>query len=305
MALSESIGNKPLVSIVTPSYNQGQFIESTLLSVMNQDYPNLEHIVIDGVSTDETLSVLKKYEGRYNLRWVSEPDRGQSEAINKGFDTANGDIIGWINSDDAYFDRGVISYVVTKFQESPHTDIMYGDGIIIDELNRVLRIRHVSPWFNYDRLLRGDIIHQPSAFYRKRVIQAHKLDVNLHLSMDYEYYLRLARDDYRFKHVNRILAAFRTYASAKSESRSQEMQTETGRIRQLYGCNSNVSYQLSNRLDYILNVYLEKVLGARTMVLLCANPRKANLAFPVKFYSPVNGLLRQVWPRSLIKEPWS
>ncbi|MEM2568057.1 MAG: glycosyltransferase, partial [Candidatus Bathyarchaeia archaeon] len=100
--------NDTLVSIITPSLNQGRFIRETLLSVKSQDYPCIEHIVIDGGSTDDTLMILKRYEGTYNLRWISEPDEGHSDAVNKGFRMAQGEIVGWLNSDDVYFDRSTV-----------------------------------------------------------------------------------------------------------------------------------------------------------------------------------------------------
>jgi glycosyltransferase involved in cell wall biosynthesis len=115
--------NKPLVSIVTPSYNQGRFIEATLLSVRNQDYPNIEHLVIDGGSSDNTVEILEKYEKVYNLKWISEPDKGQSDAVNKGFERARGLIIGWLNSDDIYIDQQVISYIVSKSKEFSDADV--------------------------------------------------------------------------------------------------------------------------------------------------------------------------------------
>lgn len=93
---------EPLVSIVTPSFNQGRFIEETILSVKNQNYPHIEHLIIDGGSTDETLDVIRRYEGTYNLRWVSEPDEGQADALNKGFRLARGEVLGWLNADDTY-----------------------------------------------------------------------------------------------------------------------------------------------------------------------------------------------------------
>jgi glycosyltransferase involved in cell wall biosynthesis len=120
----------PLVSIVTPSYNQGQFIEETTLSVKNQDYPNIEHIVVYGGSTDEILEILKRYEGTYNLRWISEPDEGHADAVNKGFAMAKGEIISWLNSDDVYFDKGTISSVMEAFQRHSEADIVYGNCVI-------------------------------------------------------------------------------------------------------------------------------------------------------------------------------
>src|SRR3989338_5413748 len=109
---------RPLVSIVTASYNQAQFIEETLRSVREQDYPNLEHIVIDGASTDGTVDVLRRYEGTYNMRWISEPDRGHADALCKGFRQATGDILAWLNSDDVYF-PGAVTTAVETFRRHP------------------------------------------------------------------------------------------------------------------------------------------------------------------------------------------
>ncbi|MCK4733699.1 MAG: glycosyltransferase, partial [Methanophagales archaeon] len=118
--------DKTLVSIITPSYNQGRFIEDALLSVKNQDYPNIEHIIVDGGSIDNTLEILRKYENEYNLRWISEPDEGQSGAVNNGFRMAKGEIIGWVNSDDGYFDVSAISSVVKYFDKYKGADVIYG-----------------------------------------------------------------------------------------------------------------------------------------------------------------------------------
>lgn len=120
----------PLVSIVTPSYNQGRYIEKTIRSVLNQDYPDLEYIVVDGGSTDHTLDILRKYEGR--IRWVSERDGGQSEAVNKGFRMSRGEILGWLNSDDTYC-PGAVRQAVTFLMEHPSVAMVYGDGYEIDE----------------------------------------------------------------------------------------------------------------------------------------------------------------------------
>jgi glycosyltransferase involved in cell wall biosynthesis len=293
----------PLVSIVTPSYNQGQFIETTLLSIKNQDYPKLEHIVVDGCSSDNTIEILKRYEREYNLKWIAERDKGQSDAINKGFKAAKGDIIGWLNSDDAYFDKHAVSYVANEFQRLPEVDVIYGNGVCIDDKNMTIWIRHTIPWFNYNRLLRQCFISQPSTFFRRRVILKHRLDVDLNFAMDYEYWLRLARDGFKFKHANRILAAFRIHTAAKSSFRKidPKAQAERKKIRRLYGYHFNMSYYPHSLLDKILAIYL-RLYGAKTMLSLCANPQKLDLAFPAKFNSPLRGVISYLTPKILSKQ---
>ena len=117
--------NFPKISIVTPSYNQAEFLERTILSVLNQDYPNLEYIIIDGGSTDGSVEIIKKYE-KYLAYWVSEKDKGQSDAINKGFQKSTGDILAWLNSDDTYL-SGTLFKVVKAFQENPNADLIFGN----------------------------------------------------------------------------------------------------------------------------------------------------------------------------------
>lgn len=285
--------NKPLVSIVTPSYNQGPFIEATLLSVKNQDYPNIEHIVIDGGSSDNTLEILKKYEKEYNLKWISEPDKGQSDAVNKGFERASGQIIGWLNSDDVYFDQQVISYVVSKFEEFNDVDVLYGDGIMIDENNLVLKAIHYIPQLSFNRLVRFDCILQPSCFLRREIVQQHKLDTELDLGMDYEYYLRLASRGFKFRHVNRVLSGWRWHEKAKNVNKSRELRAESKKVKELYGQRYNLSYYLAFILDDIL-ILLLRVYGLRTIMALRANSKKRNLAFSAKFDSLPKAIIRQL-----------
>src|SRR5229473_6606028 len=121
----------PKISIVTPSFNQGRFLEETILSVLNQDYPNLEYIIIDGGSTDETIEVIRRYEDRITF-WVSEKDRGQVHAINKGIEKTTGDIFGFINSDDVYL-PGAFNTVVEHFQNQPATEWVCGDTVMFGE----------------------------------------------------------------------------------------------------------------------------------------------------------------------------
>ena len=285
--------NKPLVSIVTPSFNQGRFIEDTILSVKNQDYPNIEHIVVDGGSTDNTLDILKKYEGTYNMRWISEPDEGQSDAVNKGFRMAKGEIIGWLNSDDVYFTRGVISYVVEQFMKNPDVDVIYGDNACIDEDTQLIKVRH-TPDYSFSRLLRVDYIPQPSTFFRRKVILTHKLDVNIDLPMDYEYWLRLAVDGMKFKHVKKILSANRIHKAMKTRSRWQEMKAETRKVQDKYGQEFGTKYLLLRQLDNALFALL-KVYGVKTIVKLYSNPEEQNLAFPAKFDTLPKAILRQLF----------
>lgn len=283
----------PFVSIITPSYNQGQFIEATLLSVKNQDYPNIEHLVIDGGSSDNTLGILKKYEKEYNLKWISEPDKGQADALNKGLERASGQIIGWLNSDDVYLDRQVIAYIVTKFKELNDIDVIYGDGVMINQDNLILKAIHCIPWFSYNRLVRFDYILQPSCFLRREVVQHHKLNVKIGLPVDYDYYLRLATDGFKFEHVDRLLSAARWHEKAISVSRSQQLTAESKRVKELYGQHYDMSYYVVRILDDTL-ILLLKLRGVKTVVTLRANSKKRNLAFSAKFDSMLRALFRQL-----------
>src|SRR4030067_2556851 len=141
----------PLVSIVTPSYNQAEFLEKTILSVINQDYPRLEYFVMDGGSTDGSLEIIKRFEHRIT-NWISEPDRGQSDAINKGWSMASGDIFAWLNSDDMYA-PGAVQAAVQAFRENPEAGMVYGDAILVDRDGNELTIKKSkqirvqrSPW---------------------------------------------------------------------------------------------------------------------------------------------------------------
>ncbi|MHA1381529.1 MAG: glycosyltransferase family 2 protein [Candidatus Helarchaeota archaeon] len=201
------------VSIITPSYNQGQFIERTILSVLEQDYPNIEYIVIDGGSTDNTLEILKKYENR--LIWKSEPDKGQSDAVNKGFRMATGEIIGWLNSDDVYR-PGAIRIVVEYFLEHPEVDMVYGECDYIDEFDKSKNFYHTEN-FNLKRYINAkDIIPQQSSFYRKRILdKVGLLDINLNYAMDFDLFIRIGKNGI-IKRIPFHLASFRSYVGQKS-----------------------------------------------------------------------------------------
>jgi glycosyltransferase involved in cell wall biosynthesis len=211
----------PQVSIVTPSYNQGQFIEDTILSVCKQDYPNLEHVVMDGGSTDDTVAILRRYDSAYDLVWVSEPDAGQSDALNKGFRLARGDIIGWLNSDDTFM-PGTVPAAVGHLQDHPEKAWVYGDGYVIDEHSSVLWRIESRP-FDLKRLICDyQYIVQPTVFFRRDVLDVVGfLDPSLHMTMDYDFFIRLGL---RFKagYIPRVLATRRLHSSAKTTNRPMD-----------------------------------------------------------------------------------
>ncbi|MEM3433524.1 MAG: glycosyltransferase family 2 protein [Candidatus Methanomethyliaceae archaeon] len=269
--------NDALVSIITPSLNQGRFIRETLLSVKSQDYPYIEHIVIDGGSTDDTLMILKRYEGTYNLRWISEPDEGHSDALNKGFRMAQGEIIGWLNSDDVYFDRGTVRAVVEAFQKHPDADIVYGDCAYIWEDGTVLRIQCV-PGFRYNRLLRGCFLAQPAVFFRRHVVEKHQLDKRLKVAIDYEYWLRIGRE-YHFYHVPRILAADRNHRGRISIASREKLLTTATELRKQYLPNPTWKHRLEWQADKVFSGIPRRIKG---LVLLLFLTRKQDWAFDAK-----------------------
>ena len=182
----------PLVSIVTPSLNQGRFIEDTVRSVLSQDYPRIEYVVVDGGSTDGTLAILERHDGAF--RWISEPDGGQGSAINKGMRLTTGDVLGWLNSDDVYEPQAV-SAAVEHLRQHPEIALVYGDATLIDaEGNDIGPCSHVEP-VNVHRLIHDrDYIVQPAAFFRRSAFEAvGGVDESLHWALDYDLWLKIAR----------------------------------------------------------------------------------------------------------------
>ncbi len=212
----------PLVSIITPSYNSGDFIEAAITSVLAQDYPNLEHLVIDGGSTDPTLEILKRYEPKLN--WFSEPDQGQAEALNKGFRRARGEIIGWLNADDTYQPQAVSSAV--KFlRENLTVSLVYGHFNFIDETGQIFHT-HCIPPFSVERLLYGNIIPNTGMFFRRQVIdELGGVNPHLHFVLDWEFVLRVAQR-YRVCQAPVVWGNFRITTGTKSVTRSDHFWPE-------------------------------------------------------------------------------
>ena len=218
--------NSPLkVSIVTPSFNQAAYLEACIRSVLDQDHPDIEYIIMDGGSTDSSPEIIQRYAGSLAY-WVSRPDGGQSAAINEGLRHAGGDIWGWMNADDAYL-PGAVSRAVSKMAAEPEIDILYGDCTWVDKDGTVFS-EHRSHSFSIRELLLGTAdIPTGSAFFRRRVLdRIGGLDESLHFVMDIEYWLR-ARDC-SFVHLPEMFSLYRAHPSAKtmdkarSESRSRE-----------------------------------------------------------------------------------
>lgn len=204
----------PLVSVVTPSYNQGRFIAATIESVLSQDYPNVEYIIIDGGSTDETAAVAARYADR--LTFVSEPDRGQSDAINKGFKRTRGEYVAWLNSDDVFL-PGAISAAVAALRAHPDAGAIYGEGYQIDEAGNVISRFEVTQQFNLWKLLNlSDYILQQTVFFRRSVFdEVGWLDETLFYGMDWEILMRIGLRR-RIAYVPHYMGAIREYPSAKT-----------------------------------------------------------------------------------------
>ena len=207
---------EPLISIVTPSFNQGEFIEETIQSVLEQDYPNIEYFVIDGGSTDSTLSTLQRYEDR--LKWISEPDNGQSDAITKGWRMASGEIWAWLNSDDVYM-PGAVRTAVEAIEKNPGAGMVYGNSIKVDRFGNSLGIHQPQEAYRQLPWLKNHIppnIPQPTAFMRADIVrQVGFIDTNLYYAMDYDLFFRIARVA-PIVHIPRVQAKMRIYAGTKS-----------------------------------------------------------------------------------------
>lgn len=206
------------VSIITPSYNQGEFIGRTLQSVASQrdalpDSIEIEHVVMDGGSNDSTVAVLERF--RPAVRWISERDRGQTDAVNKGLCATDGEVVGWLNSDDVYYPDAV-QKVIRYFEENPDIDLVYGMADHIDREDHPFEAYPTEPW-DFERMIQTCFICQPALFFRRRVFEKYGLlDESLNYCMDYEYWLRLGKAGAKFGYLQEKLAGSRLYADNKT-----------------------------------------------------------------------------------------
>jgi glycosyltransferase involved in cell wall biosynthesis len=216
MAQAGPLTGYPEISVITPSFNQGVFLERTIKSVLDQNYPNLQYLIIDGGSTDDSVSIIKKYESNL-FHWVSEPDRGQADAINKGLMRATGEWVAWQNSDDIYY-PGVFHQLAKTAELHPEVDLIIGNLLLIDAKGHPLRdLHYVRPTYN-SLVAEGMVLANQSAFWRRSLHdRIGYLDEGKNYSLDYEWFLRLTKVC-KARHVNRIWGGFRIHEMSKTNN---------------------------------------------------------------------------------------
>ena len=217
----------PLVSIVTPSYNQARYLERTIRSVLGQDYPRIEYIVVDGGSTDGSVALIERYADRLAW-WVSERDRGQADAINKGFARAQGEILAWVNSDDLLAPWAVAE-AVAALQRHPEAGLVFGHGVSIDAQGRPFHLLRTGPW-GLAELMTFHMLNQPAVFFRRDLWEAvGGLDLSYHFLLDHHLWLRMAARA-PLRHVDRIWAFARYHEGAKNAAQAEGFAAEALRL---------------------------------------------------------------------------
>ena len=254
---SQPTNGYPVVSIITPSFNQAQYLEQTIRSILEQDYPAIEYWIMDGGSTDGSLEVIERHSDQL-AGWSSEPDDGQTDAINKGFARASGDIFAYLNSDDLY-QPGAIKEAVDYLVKNPEVGMVYGDANYVDETGKVIG-RFQAAQTDYKRLRRGYVhIPQQAAFFRGDLWrEVGPLDPSFQFAMDYDLWVRIAAVA-PIQYVQRTWAAFRLHDKAKTRAAIELCWPEMIRVhRRLGGSNFSVIYA-----KYLLRRILEPILPFR------------------------------------------
>jgi glycosyltransferase involved in cell wall biosynthesis len=224
--------NIPTFSVVTPSLNSEEFIEEALLSVSRQQGVPVKHIVIDGASTDSTIAIVRRYA---EVQHISERDQGQSDAINKGFLRATGDLVGWLNADDYYLPGG-LQAIARAAQAHPKADVIYGDCVFVDSDGKIVRSKVEHDFDRSVLMYFGCYIPSTATFFRRRIIDwGLLLDCDYRVCMDFEYFARLAHAGFNFCYVPQFIAAFRWHGSNVSLKQLARRREERHLVQQRFG----------------------------------------------------------------------
>ncbi|MEF8842840.1 MAG: glycosyltransferase family 2 protein [Haloarculaceae archaeon] len=260
----------PTVSIITPSFNQAEYIGETLDSVKFQDYPNIEHIVMDGGSSDGTVEILKEYENSYGLEWVSQSDGGQANAINNGFQRAKGDVLGWLNSDDVYISESAVSQLVDALTRYPNADLVNGRGIRLEEDSKWDHpIKRRDHKLSYSGLKQVASVLQPATFWYDYVWEDLGINDGLEYAFDWDFFIR-ATEKFNLVPISDFLIGYRWQGDNKTThgglERAEEIRNVTGKYLgrnswqyQLLCIYCGV-YKMSNYLPDALGKHIEEVL---------------------------------------------
>jgi glycosyltransferase involved in cell wall biosynthesis len=288
----------PKISVVTPSYNQGKFIEATIRSVLMQEYQNLEYIIIDGGSTDNTLEIVRQYE-EYITYWVSEPDQGQSDALNKGFQRATGDILAWLCADDIYLPNALVT-VSSYFQNYPNCQFIYGDGWKIDETGQPIEKFTSSPVSTLEELHRWCYVFTPGAFWRRSLWQSvgEHIDMRLHYVMDWDLMLRMAAQQMPVK-ISGEITAVRVHSASKTvmgvmgtdDKYKADRDREVVMVSREYGgvlCFNSIVYELKKLASWSNTFAVLPPIGQKIFRRVCYVPL---LIFCALKRNPKSGLL--------------
>jgi len=265
------------VSIVTPSFNQVEYIEDTINSVKFQDYPNIEHVIMDGGSDDGTINLLKKYQCRYNMEWVSQPDEGQADAINRGFEEADGDILGWLNSDDVYLSNSAVSRAVETLEEYPSADLVNGRGIRLKEDNKWDHpIKRRDHKLSHSGLKEVASVLQPATFWYDYVWEDVGINDTLEYTFDWDFFIRATRQ-YNLVPVSNFLIGYRWQGDNKTTSgglqRAEEIRDITGKYLGEKSWQYNLLcmycgiYRISDRLPGPIGAKIENALDFFSSVI--------------------------------------
>lgn len=294
----------PLVSVVTPSFNQARFLMETLRSVELQDYRPIQQIVIDGGSSDGSVELLRKWEAAdhgpgYSIDWISEPDRGHVDAVNKGFDRSRGEIVGWLNSDDVYFDRHTVKTSVAAMESRPDVDLVFGDVALISE-DSGLQMIWCFPPFDYQRALRGYFISQPTVFVRRSITDRYRLDPAYPMAGDLRYWLLIGKD-HKFLKIPRVQAGDRDHQGRLTTTAHTEVFDTARKAAASSGLG-----QKPNRSVLVADGVWKVLLRIRGLIHVLSLTARRNslgqLAFPAWIDSFANLVKRQltmrIYPRA-------